>query len=166
MFLFGLAFLGIIAGGIAMVVFLVSLPFILRRDATANRFGPASTTKTIPAAIASGFVRALNFTGRASRLDFWTFAIFAGAVCFAGYVLAVMFIVNDSTAIWPVLTMIVMPPVLLVIPSLSMAVRRLHDVNKSGGWLLLLLVFGYFILLYWFFQPSQKDVGDYVEVFN
>ena len=166
MFVFGIVLLGIIAGGIALVVFLISLPFILKRDPTANRFGPASATKTIPGAILAGFTRALNFTGRASRLDFWTFAIFAGAVCFAGYILAVMFIVNDSTAIWPVLTMVAAPPLVLAVPSLSMAVRRLHDVNKSGWWLLLLLVFGYFILLFWFFQRSQKDAADYVEVFN
>jgi len=52
----------------------------------------------------------------------------------------------------------------LGVASLSMAIRRLHDTNRSGWWLLLLFVFGWFILLYWFIQPSQRN--DVAEVFE
>ncbi len=55
---------------------------------------------------------------------------------------------------------------LLSIACLSMAVRRLHDVNRSGWWVLLLGVFGYFILLYWFLQPSQSSTAELSQVFD
>ena len=177
MLLFGVGFLIIIAaivGGIALVVFLCSLPFLLRAGRTANRFGPASTTTSIMGAVVAGLKRTFDFFGRSNRVDFWTFAIAVGscAVAVLGAFLfefmTYLYIGMEVGVIWYLALIALLGAVSLwlAIASLSMAVRRLHDVNKSGWWLLLLLVFGYFILLYWFFQPSQKDVADYVEVFN
>ncbi|MBW8881277.1 MAG: DUF805 domain-containing protein [Asticcacaulis sp.] len=48
---------------------------------------------------------------------------------------------------------------------MSMAVRRLHDVNRSGWWLLVLCVAGILTLLYWFVQPPQSDLAEKAEVF-
>lgn len=79
-------------------------------------------------------------------------------MCVAGAAIAFYIIVaNAAVGVVPVFLLVTVPALLLAMPSLSIAVRRLHDVNRSGWWILLLLVFGYFILLYWFSQPSQND---------
>jgi uncharacterized membrane protein YhaH (DUF805 family) len=65
-----------------------------------------------------------DFNGRASREEFWcffAFVIIANAI--AGFVGAVL-------GLWGALSGLV--AVLLVIPQLAVAVRRLHDVGKSG----------------------------------
>ena len=54
-----------------------------------------------------------------------------------------------------VLSLLVM--VALVVPQLSVSVRRLHDTGRSGLWLLVGLVplVGSFVLLYFFVQDSE-----------
>ena len=49
------------------------------------------------------------------------------------------------------------------IPSLAVAVRRLHDTNRSGWWLLigLIPVIGLIVLIVFFVQDSDKVDNDY-----
>ncbi len=43
------------------------------------------------------------------------------------------------------------------IPGLALSVRRLHDVGRSGWWLLLILtLIGGFVLLYWAIQEASR----------
>ncbi|MBU6298757.1 MAG: DUF805 domain-containing protein, partial [Alphaproteobacteria bacterium] len=44
----------------------------------------------------------------------------------------------------------------LLLPSLGVSARRLHDVDRSGWWLLLgiIPVIGWLILIYWCIQPG------------
>jgi len=120
-----------------------------------------------------------DFQGRASRTDFWVFALFA--IVTTGLLLMIpigqvtmTFVLPanggaslpssfaSSNIAWLLTVLAVTSVVLLILAlaSFSMAVRRLHDINRSGWWILLLCVFGYFVLLYWFLQPSQKDVTE------
>jgi len=161
-----LSILGMMAGAVALVVFLSALPFLLKRRVETNRFGPGSLTQSPFEAIVSGFSRSLDFRGRANRIDFWVFAVFIAVACGICLVTTIFLVIaNRDHPIWlSGLPMLLIP--LLAIPSLSMAVRRLHDVNRSGGWLLLLFVFGWFILLFWFFQPTLDDSSARIEVFE
>ena len=65
-----------------------------------------------------------DFSGRASREEFWLFFVF---VIIAN---AVGSLVGAPLAVGPLLAGAV--GVLLLIPQLAVAVRRLHDVNKTG----------------------------------
>ena len=65
-----------------------------------------------------------DFSGRASREEFWLFFVF---VIIAN---AVASLVGTLLALGPLLAVAV--GVLLLIPQLAVAVRRLHDVNKTG----------------------------------
>ena len=65
-----------------------------------------------------------DFSGRASREEFWLFFVF---VIIAN---AVASLVGALLAVGPLLAGAV--GVLLLIPQLAVAVRRLHDVNKTG----------------------------------
>ena len=75
-----------------------------------------------------GLKKYADFKGRASREEFWSFLglviILQGVAGFVGLLLNV----------GPMLSAVV--SALLIIPQLAVAVRRLHDVNRSGSELL------------------------------
>jgi len=49
------------------------------------------------------------------------------------------------------------------LPNLGLAVRRLHDINKSGWWILISLIplVGWIILLVWAAQKSDESENDF-----
>jgi len=97
-------------------------------------------------AIRAGFRNWNDFSGRASRSEFWWWALF-----YFVSLLAVGFIaVSIGNSAGAVAALIVVFG--LLIPTLSVAVRRLHDSNRSGLYLLLNLIpyVGVFILLYFY----------------
>ena len=53
----------------------------------------------------------------------------------------------------------------LLLPSLAVGVRRLHDTGRTGWWLLVGLVplIGGLILLYWFAQRGAEGANEYGE---
>jgi uncharacterized membrane protein YhaH (DUF805 family) len=92
------------------------------------------------------FQKYANFTGRASRSEYWWFVLFTVAVSL------LLSLAGGETAsgIFSLATLI---------PSLAVGARRLHDLGKSGWFLLLNLlpIIGWFVLLYWFVQPSAES---------
>ena len=46
----------------------------------------------------------------------------------------------------------------LVIPNIAVGVRRLHDVNKSGWWMLIAFIpiIGGIMLLVWYCTPARR----------
>ncbi|MFK0044636.1 DUF805 domain-containing protein [Streptomyces sp. NPDC090741] len=72
------------------------------------------------------------FSGRARRQEYWMFFLFNFA---AALILA---IVDGALGTYPLLYAIYALAVFL--PSLAVAVRRLHDTGKSGWWILIGLV--------------------------
>lgn len=56
----------------------------------------------------------------------------------------------------------------LFLPSLGVAVRRLHDIGRSGWWILIGLIplVGAILLLIWFCKDSQMESNEYGEVPN
>jgi uncharacterized membrane protein YhaH (DUF805 family) len=53
----------------------------------------------------------------------------------------------------------------LLLPNLAVAVRRLRDTDRSGWWILILLIpiIGYLIFLYWLVQPSHEGENRFDE---
>ncbi|MFF4101794.1 DUF805 domain-containing protein [Streptomyces sp. NPDC001903] len=72
------------------------------------------------------------FSGRARRQEYWMFFLFNMA---AAIILA---IVDGALGTYPLLYGIYALAVFL--PSLAVAIRRLHDTGKSGWWLFIALV--------------------------
>ncbi len=96
-------------------------------------------------AIRSGFANYVNFSTRAPRSEYWFWTLF---ILIAGLCLSVL----DSAVFpgfeWSPLYTVFSIAVLL--PGLAVAVRRLHDVDRSGWWLLLIFtIIGVLLLLYW-----------------
>ena len=49
-----------------------------------------------------------------------------------------------------------------LVPSLSVSVRRLHDIDKSGWWLLIILTgVGILLIIYWACLASDEDENRY-----
>ena len=69
-----------------------------------------------------------DFSGRASRAEFWYFFLFVALVQAAGRILDTIF-GGRSSMPGPFSALLVL---LLIVPQVAVAVRRLHDVNRSG----------------------------------
>lgn len=74
-----------------------------------------------------------NFSGRARRTEYWMFALINGLISI-GLMLIAQF-VDQSLSILNIIYSLA-----VFIPSLAVAIRRLHDVNKSGWMYLLVLL--------------------------
>lgn len=82
----------------------------------------------------SWFIEALKkyavFSGRARRKEYWMYTLFVGIIY---VVLSVLSVATKSSA-FSILLVIFWLAILL--PSLGVGVRRLHDTGRSGWWLL------------------------------
>lgn len=99
--------------------------------------------------------RYFDFQGKATRSQYWFYnLVLIGVVLVASFIDVAM---DDGASLEPepILSSIVV--LAHVIPSLAISVRRLHDIQKSGWWLLLLLapVIGSIILLVFMCTPSE-----------
>ena len=87
------------------------------------------------------------FSGRASRSEFWFFVLFG---CLGGIItviIDVMILGYPYEENGPINLIF---SVALIVPSLSVAARRLHDINKSGWWQLLwITIIGGILLIIW-----------------
>ena len=92
-----------------------------------------------------------NFSGRAIRSEYWWFIL---AYIIAYLVLAIVDYVLGAQLLTAILSLG------LLIPSIAVGVRRLHDLDKSGWWLLLgfVPIVG-LILIYWFAQPGTPGAN-------
>jgi uncharacterized membrane protein YhaH (DUF805 family) len=95
-----------------------------------------------------------DFSGRARRKEFWMFALI-------NFIIAIVLSVVDSMIGMPVLGLIYSLGVLL--PGLAVGARRLHDIGKSGWWLLIGLVpfIGIIVLIIFFVMDSNPGDNQY-----
>jgi len=101
-----------------------------------------------------------TFRGRASRSEFWWFQL-ALTLSFFGILIITLISEGPEVArgVGKVFNAI------SAAPSAAVMVRRLHDIRKSGWWLPIALTgVGFFILIYWWAQPSQPEANQHGEV--
>ncbi|WP_418058484.1 DUF805 domain-containing protein [Pimelobacter simplex] len=93
------------------------------------------------------------FTGRARRSEFWWFQL---AVTIATN-LTLLIPGTVADLVTALLTLA------LLVPTTAVAVRRLHDVGRSGWWLLLILVpvLGLIALILWWASPGDNETNAY-----
>lgn len=104
-----------------------------------------------------------NFSGRSSRSEYWWYMLFYFIVSFI-----VSFIGNATGSQVLNYWLSLFVGLALFLPSLGLCVRRLHDINKSGWWVLLNLipVVGWIILLIWVCKDSDPTDNQYGPVPN
>ena len=104
---------------------------------------------TFSDAIRDGFSKYAAFSGRSSRPAYWWFWLFGLIAIIVAEALDALIGTNY------VLALIVW--IALLLPSLAVAVRRLHDAGHSGWWLLIGIfpIVGTIVLLIFFLTPSK-----------
>ena len=93
-----------------------------------------------------------GFSGRARRKEYWMFALFNFIIIFALSFIEGMVVGSGILGMLYVLA--------ILIPALAVTIRRLHDTNKSGWFILIGLIpfLGAIVLLVFYVQDS--DAGD------
>ena len=109
------------------------------------------------------FVTALKnyavFSGRSRRSEYWYFALFYVIFYVAATVVDVMIGSFERSSGIGACTAIL--ALALLIPSISVTVRRLHDTGRSGWWILIGLIplVGGIILLVFMCQDGEPGVN-------
>ena len=101
-----------------------------------------------------------NFKGRASRSEYWRFVAVSTIISAVFNVLQALF---NSTVLGSIVGLVSFAyACAILLPSIGLGVRRLHDVGKSG-WLLLicLIPFGVIYIIYLFAQKGDEDINQY-----
>jgi uncharacterized membrane protein YhaH (DUF805 family) len=100
-----------------------------------------------------------DFNGRARRSEYWWFVVFTAVVTTVASVAdAIIGTRFSSTGLIQVLATLA-----LLLPSLAVGVRRLHDVGQSGWSLFLIIipVLGALILIFAFFSRDSGPDNKY-----
>ena len=126
-----------------------------------------------------------QFSGRARRAEYWQFLllvigieiVFMVLISLAGGSMAPGAAVPQSGPALVVTLVYLVVMLGLLVPSVAVSIRRLHDTNRSAWWLLLALipVLGALVLLVFYvldgtpgpnrFGPDPKGRSDAAEVF-
>jgi uncharacterized membrane protein YhaH (DUF805 family) len=111
---------------------------------------------TFTQAISAGFSNYINFSGRASRSAFWYWTLFAFLV---GVVADIIdYGVGSGSGViselWGLATLL---------PNLAIGARRLHDTDRSGFWLFLILLplIGLIVLIVWWCFKGTSGNNQY-----
>lgn len=100
-----------------------------------------------------------DFSGRARRREYWTFALVNCLIAMLLLILGLAF-GEDSPASNIMVTIFYL---IMLVPNLSVSVRRLHDIGKSGWYMFLSLIplIGGLILLIWSLMDSEPGENQY-----
>jgi uncharacterized membrane protein YhaH (DUF805 family) len=98
-------------------------------------------------AIQSGFSNYVNFSGRAQRSAYWWWFLFVIIVDIVASLIDGMLGVQIVAAL---------AGLAMLLPSIAVGVRRLHDTDRSGWWLLIGLIplIGAIVLIIFFVQKG------------
>ena len=99
--------------------------------------------------------RRTDFAGRSTRKEYWSSWLFIQ--------LTSIFLLIFALRARPLLLIFILFSILIIIPSFAVTVRRLHDVNKSGYWLIvplpLIFISYLFLFLLSLFSPENQSEG-------
>lgn len=120
-------------------------------------------TQTIPAVLS----KYATFTGRAARPEFWWWLLFVFLLGVATslidhYYIALALGIEAFTeeTLQPLSTLVSLG---LLLPGLAVSARRLHDINRSGWWMLIILIplIGGLVLLWWCVKKGDEGDNDF-----
>ena len=127
-------------------------------------------------AIKNAFIKCFDFKSRSSRSEFWYFYLFTTLLGFIGIQIDRLFNleilglqltqnVNEVAIIGPTYIFLYF---LFFVPSLSLYIRRLHDINRSGWWLLIILVpfVGIVTLIFFWCLKGNQNKNRYGDAIN
>ncbi|MEM6481156.1 MAG: DUF805 domain-containing protein [Pseudomonadota bacterium] len=109
-----------------------------------------------------------TFSGRASRPEFWWWYLSLFLALVITQIIDALLIapllvpegVPEAERVRPLSWLVAMA---LLLPNLAVGARRLHDIGRTGWWLLIGLIplIGTIILIYFYIQPSDTERNAY-----
>ena len=116
---------------------------------------------TFQEAVRSVLSNYATFSGRAPRSEFWWWVLAALiAMLAAGLLDGLLLPAAVEQGYKPVSTLLALA---IVLPNLAVTVRRLHDTDRTGWWVLLGLVpvIGLLVLLWFYIQKGSEGANRY-----
>jgi len=100
------------------------------------------------------------FDGRAHRTEFWMFALVNFII---GIILGILDGILGTPGASGLGFLGGLYGLAVLVPSLAVAVRRLHDIGRSGWWLLVGLIplIGFIVLIVWYAKEGDRSPNEY-----
>ena len=116
---------------------------------------------SFPDAIRLGFQHYFDFRSRSTRAEYWWWVLFLVLADLLLSIVDIMMGTYDASSNNGLISGLF--SLVTLIPSLSLGVRRLHDINRTGWWLLLLfaVIIGWIVLLVWAIKRSDDGPNRY-----
>jgi uncharacterized membrane protein YhaH (DUF805 family) len=107
-------------------------------------------------AIKKGFKGYVVWNARSTRAEYWWWTLFAVIVAIVASILDSIIFGGDFGAVTPLYTLTTLA---LFLPGLSVWIRRLHDIDRTGWWVWIGLIpfIGLIILLIFTLLPSKME---------
>lgn len=99
--------------------------------------------------------RCLDFKGRSRRREYWMFCVVSFLVAFFLGLLLMLFDRSRQT----IEAMLNLYQLIILLPTISVSIRRMHDIGRRGWWILVPLVNLLFCCLD--SQPGDNQYGPY-----
>ena len=110
-------------------------------------------------AISTCLTKYVKFDGRATRSEFWWFVLFTALLGIGAGIIGYVVEGEEAADSFGNFAQL-----LVLLPSLAVGSRRLHDIGKSGWWQLIsLTIIGLLPLMYWWVKASQPEANAYNE---
>ena len=127
-------------------------------------------------AIKNAFIKCFDFKSRSSRSEFWYFYLFTTVLGFIGIQIDRLFNleilglqltqnINEVAILGPTYIFLYF---LFFVPSLSLYIRRLHDTDRSGWWLLIAIIpfIGIITLIFFWCLKGSQNRNRYGDIAN
>lgn len=107
-------------------------------------------------AVKTCFQKYATIEGRARRSEYWWFVLFA-------FIANIIFSLIDAILFGNAQVLAGIFGLAILLPSICVGARRLHDTGRSAWWLLLILIplVGFLVLLWWFVQQGTDGANEY-----
>ena len=113
----------------------------------------------IQQSIKTCFKKFATFDGRASRSEYWWFQFFYMLVVLVAVILDSILVGGNLESAG---ALEIVSQLLLLLPALAVTARRLHDVNRSGWWMLVgITIVGLIPLFIWWLAPGTNKKNKY-----
>lgn len=107
-------------------------------------------------AVRSVLSKYATFSGRAPRSEYWWWWLFYLILLLVAGILDSSLGLAEKPGQGPIGGILALG---LLLPNIAVAARRLHDLDRSGWWLLIgfIPIIGWLVLLYWYVQPGTPE---------
>lgn len=110
---------------------------------------------TFVGALKDGFTRYVDFKSRSTRRQFWWWTLWSVLFSIGSAIVDGALGMGDSGPVGLLVSLA------MLLPSIAVAIRRLHDIGRTGWWYLIVLVplIGWIVLIVFFCTKTQEEAN-------